>query len=150
MFVGPGISRAQHIDVLTEQINGQLVTGNGNFDADTWILGGRVFHRDFGSSFAINNPGFNSIGAGSPDLPSGSQSLPPNTPLSWEFVPMTIGGVSSNLFYWNGLNATGMAATSSNDINFGPAPLPSYSLTLFDISSVAHAADGTNSSCPAA
>ena len=30
-LVGPGIARAQHIDVLTEQINGQLVTGKREF-----------------------------------------------------------------------------------------------------------------------
>jgi hypothetical protein len=147
-LVGPGISQAQHIDVLTEQINGQLVTGNGNFDADTWTLGGRVFHRDFGTTFAMNNPGFNSIGAGSPDLPFGSQSLPSSTPLSWDFLPMTIGGVSSNLFYWNGQDSDGVPGLTANDIKFGAAPLLSYSLTLFDISNVGHAADGTNTVVP--
>jgi hypothetical protein len=147
-FVGPGISRAQHLDVLNEQINGQLVTGTGNFDTDTWTLGPRVFHRDFGTSFAINNPGFNSIGAGSPDLPSGSQSLPASRPLSWDFLPMTIGGVSSNLFYWSGQDTDGVPGLTANDIKFGAAPLPSYSLTLFDISNVAHAADGTNTVVP--
>jgi hypothetical protein len=148
VIVGPGIARAQHLDVLNEQINGQLVTGLANFDADTWTLGPRVFHRDFGTSFAINNPGFNAIGAGSIDLPSGSQALPANTQLSWDFLPMTIGSVSSNLFYWNGLNSSGMPATSSGDIHFGPAPLASYSLTLFDVNNGAHAADGSNSVVP--
>jgi hypothetical protein len=52
------------------------------------------------------------------------------------------------LFYWNGLSSTGTPATSMNDINFGAAPLPSYSLTLFDISNVAHSADGTNTVVP--
>src|SRR5262249_50215321 len=120
---GSGICRAQHIDVLNEQINGQLVTGYGNFDSDTWTLGGRVFHRDFGSTFAINNPGFNSIGAGSPDMPSGAQSLPASLQLSWDFLPMTIGNVSSNLFYWNGLDSSGLPATSPSDIHFAPTPL---------------------------
>jgi hypothetical protein len=147
-MVGSGSARAQHIDVLTEQINGQLVTGTGNFDTDTWTLGPRVFHRDFGTSFAINNPGFNSIGAGSIDLPSGSQSLPGSTPLSWDFLPMTIGGVSSNLFYWNGQDTDGVPGLTASDIQFGALPLPSYTLTLFDVNNGAHAADGTNTVVP--
>jgi hypothetical protein len=151
LCVGSGIARAQHLDVLNEQINGQLVTGDGNFDADTWILGGRVFHRDLASGtngLQGNNPGFNAIGAGSSDMPVGAQALPPSTPLSWDFLPMTISGVSSNLFYWNGQDSDGVPGLTQNDIQFGALPLPSYTLTLFDINNGAHAADGTNRIVP--
>jgi hypothetical protein len=151
LCVGSGIARAQHLDLLNEQINGQLVTGDGNFDADTWILGGRVFHRDLASGtngLQGNNPGFNAIGAGSSDMPVGTQPLPPSTPLSWDFLPMTIGGMSSNLFYWNGQDSDGVPGLTQNDIQFGALPLLSYTLTLFDINNGAHAADGTNTVVP--
>ena len=148
-MVGPGIARAQHIDVLNEQINGQLVTGTGNFDTDTWTLGPRVFHRDFGTSFAINNPGFNSIGAGSPDLPSGSQALPAKH--------ATVVGLSADddrrrvkqpvLLEWTKIR-DGVPGLTASDIKFGAPPLPSYTLTLYDISDVGHAADGTNTIVP--
>jgi hypothetical protein len=47
--------------------------------------------------------------------PSGTQALPINTNLYWDFVPMTTGGYTSNLLYWNGQGA----------VNFGPVPIPS-------------------------
>src|SRR5437016_3934053 len=102
-FAGPTIAWAQHYDVLAQQMNGKIVTGTADFDNFQWQLGLRVFHRDFGSTYAINNPGFNALGAGSPSMPAGAQALPGNTDLSWDFLPMTItngNSLSQNLFYW--------------------------------------------------
>jgi hypothetical protein len=145
---GSGIARAQHLDVLSQQQNGRLVTGTGDFDHDAWTLGLRVFHRDFGSTYAINNPGFNSIGAGSPDMPAGASALPANQPLSWDFLPMTIGDLSANLFYWNGQDSDGVAGFTPADVKFGALPTPAYTLTLFDLNNVGHAVDGTNTFVP--
>ena len=61
---------------------------------------------------------------------------------------MTIGGVSSNLFYWNGQDSDGVPGSTASDIQFGALPLPSYTLTLFDINNGAHSADGTNTIVP--
>jgi hypothetical protein len=47
--------------------------------------------------------------------PAGTQPLPPNTNIYWDFLPMTVGGYTSNLLYWNGHGA----------VNFGPVPIPS-------------------------
>ena len=150
--VGPGTARALHLDVLPEQINGQIVTGTADYDHDLWTLGERVFHRDFGSTYAINNPGFSSIGAGSPDMPAGAQALPGNQPLSWDFLSMTItngnDSLSQNLFYWDGQDTDGMPGLTPNDVKFGPLPGPNYTLTLFDINNVGHATDGTNTIVP--
>ena len=41
LIVGSGTARALHLDVLSEQMNGQIVTGTGNFDDDLWTLGER-------------------------------------------------------------------------------------------------------------
>ncbi len=152
LSVGPGNARALHLDVLNQQVNGQLVTGTGDFDHDLWTLGERVFHRDFGSTFAINNPGYNSIGAGSPDMPVRAQALIGNLPLSWDFLPMTITNgnqsLSQNLFYWNGQDTDGLPGLTPTDVKFGALPGPNYTLTLFDNSNVAHATDGTNTIVP--
>lgn len=47
--------------------------------------------------------------------PTGTQAIPTLTSLYWDFVPMTVGGYTSNLLYWNGQGA----------VNFGPVPIPS-------------------------
>ncbi len=150
--VGPGTARALHFDVLVEQMNGKLVTGTADYDHDLWTLGERIFHRDFGSTYANNNPGFSSIGAGSPDMPAGAQALTGNMPLSWDFLPMTItngnNSLSKNLFYWNGQDTDSVPGLTPNDVKFGALPGPNYTLTLFDINNGGHATDGTNTIVP--
>lgn len=47
--------------------------------------------------------------------PVGTQALPINSSIYWDFLPMTTGGYTSNLLYWNGQGA----------VNFGPVPVPS-------------------------
>src|SRR3954470_5041994 len=95
---GIGTARAQHYDVLTQQMHNQLVTGTADFDSNQWLLGLRVFHRDFDTDYAINNPGFNALGAGSFSMPAGAEALPGNLDLSWDFLPMTTNNLSQNLF----------------------------------------------------
>jgi hypothetical protein len=46
--------------------------------------------------------------------PAGTQPLPTNTNIYWDFLPMTVSGYTSNLLYWNG----------QGDVNFGPVPIP--------------------------
>jgi hypothetical protein len=48
-------------------------------------------------------------------LPAGTQALPTNTNLFWDFLPMTVNGYTSNLLYWDGQGA----------VNFGAVPIPS-------------------------
>ena len=148
LSVGSGTARALHLDVLSQQQNGRLVTGTGDFDHDLWTLGLRDFHRDFDSTYATNNPGFNSIGAGSPDMPAGASALPANQPLSWDFLPMTINSLSANLFYWNGQDSDGVAGFTPADVKFGALPTPAYTLTLFDLNNAAHSVNGTNTFVP--
>ncbi len=155
LSVGLGTARALHLDVLSEQVNGQIVTGTGDFDHDQWTLGERVFHRDLGPAPASNptllqnnNPGFNSIGDGSPDMPAGAQALLPGAILSWDFLPMTINGRSQNLFYWNGQDSDGVPGFTPADVQFGPIPTPAYRLTLLDFNSGIHSVDGTNTIVP--
>jgi hypothetical protein len=147
-FAGLDSVRAQHFDILSQQSNGSVVTGTADFDSNQWRIGVRVFHRDFDSDFAINNPGFNSLGAGSPSMPAGAQALLGATDLSWDFLPMTINGVAQNLFYWNGQDTDGLPGLTSNDVSFGPLPGPNYTLSLFDKSNAKISVAGTNAVVP--
>ncbi len=157
--VGPGTARALHLDVLSEQQNGRIVTGTGDFDHDLWTLGERVFHRDLGPTPTTNptylsntNPGFNSIGAGSPDMPAGAQALLGNAIFSWDFLPMTITdgstSLSQNLFYWNGQDSDGVPGFTPADVHFGAIPSANYRLSLIDFNGHIHSVDGTNTIVP--
>lgn len=144
-FAGPRLSWAQHFDVLAQQVSGTLVTGTANIDSNKWQLGLRVFHRDFDSDYAINNPGFNSLAANSPSMPAGAQALPGSTDLSWDFLPMTINNtLSQNLFYWNGQDTDGVPGLTPNDVAFGPLPGPNYTLSLFDKTNAKFSVNGAN------
>jgi hypothetical protein len=148
VVAGPGTARAQHLDVLVQQQNGTLITGNANFDGSTWTTGRRVFAGEFDGDFAVNSPGYNALAAGSPSLPAGAQALPGNSALSWDFLPMTIAPRVANLFYWNGLESDGLPGISPGDVQFGLLPGPSYSLSLFDQSGGSFAVNGSSDVVP--
>lgn len=137
--IGVGIhpAQAQHVDVMVLQLHGRLATGSGDFESGEWTLGHRVYSREFDSDFLVNNPGFNSLGSGSPLLPPGSQALPAVTNLSWDFLPMKIGSVTSNLFYWDGSESDGQPGLSVDDVAFA-APPGHYALTMYDRNSQPH------------
>jgi hypothetical protein len=142
-FAGLGISRAQHFDVLVQQVDSQLATGTADFDSGQWYMGRRVYSREFDGDFAVNNPGYNALGAGSPSLRAGSQALPGNTALAWDFLPMTIETARSNLYYWNGLESDGLPGITPGDVLFGMLPGPGYTLGLFDKTSTAFTVNGS-------
>jgi hypothetical protein len=128
---------AQHHDILVQDVGQRLATGAADFDGGNMQLGARVFTAFFDSFYAVDNPGFNSIGAGSGSLPAGSSALPGNSDLMWDFLPMKVDGYESNLLYWNG------AGTVTSDVAFGAAPGPTYSLTLFGKNNLGATADGS-------
>jgi hypothetical protein len=141
---GSGIARAQHLDVLVGQVDGCLVTGRADFDGGEWTLGQRVYSGEFDGDFAVNNPGYNGLGAGSPSLPADSQALPGNAALEWDFLPMTIAPQKSNLFYWNGLESDGVPGITPGDVMFGALPGVDYTLGLFDKSGTPHTVNGAS------
>jgi len=143
-FAGSGSARAQHNDVLVQQRDGQLVTGSADFDSNQWALGRRVYAREFDGDFAINNPGFNALGSGSPSLPPGGQALPGNASLGWDFLPLVVGDLTANFFYWDGQETDGMPGLTPEDVVFGTLPGPNYSLALFDRTSTGFAVDGSD------
>jgi hypothetical protein len=114
--------------VLLQSAGGNLVTlgSAGGFVN----LGQRTFSAEFDASFSINNPGFNSLAAGNPNLPAGVGGLPGDTPLGWDFSPMRIGDMAANLFYWNGADSDGVPGFSANDVRFGATPSATYRLYM--------------------
>lgn len=115
--------RAQHLDVLVQDLDGRLATGAADWTAGSWTLGRRVYAAEFDSDYAVSNPGFNALAANSPSLPAGSAGLPGGAALSWDFLPLKIDGVLANLFYWN--------SASPATVDFGALPGPNYELSLF-------------------
>jgi hypothetical protein len=128
-----------HADgILVQTIDGQLVTGINDDESGTQQIGVRAFTSQFPSTFAWSNPGFHSLS----NAPAGTSPLPESTNLDWDFLPMTEGGLNSNLLYWDGSGST------PDDVEFGPAPGPNYTITLFGRNNEAAAADGTSIMIP--
>ena len=131
-------SLAQHSDVLMQNLDDRLTSGDADFDSGVWSLGARVYTDEFDSSYAIDDPGWNALGAGSPSMPGGASALPGDTDLEWDFLPMKIDGTISNLFYWDG----------SGSVNFGATPTPDYKLYLQAKSSNFIPVDGSDQIVP--
>ncbi len=143
-LAGPGTARAQHLGVLVQQVDGQLVTGQADFDNYRFILGQRVYPSEFDSDYAIYLPGFAAMGSGSSYLPAGSQALPGNTDLEWDFLPMAVDDVSQNLFYWDGSDTDGVPGLTADDVAFGPLPGMDYLVSLWDKSGTKYSVDGSD------
>lgn len=107
--------------VLLQAQNGGLAVGLDNEDGGTQDMGVRVFAAQFPSLYAINAPSF--ISLSSP--PTGYEVIPPQTNVSWDFLPMNYGGMTSNLLYWDG------QGTTPSDVSFGLPTDPNVTLTLF-------------------
>jgi hypothetical protein len=129
--------------VLIQASNGTLVTAGSA--AGQVILDQRTFMGEFDSSFSTNNPGFNSLGAGNPNLPAGLESLPGGAGLGWDFWPMRIGNVASNLLYWDGVESDGVPALTDDDVRFGPPPALTYRFYMLN---TGYYVDGTNAVVP--
>jgi hypothetical protein len=133
---------AQHFDVLVQAVDGKLTTGAADIDSESFTLGLRVWSRFLSSSFVSSHPGFNAVSTATGSLPPGSSALPGNADLFWDFVPMKVGAVTSNLLYWNG------AGTTPADVSFGPPPTSEFSLSLFGVNNARAAADGSDQLVP--
>ncbi len=142
LFAANRLACAQHVDILVQQVDGRLVTGSADFEADEWTIGRRVYSSEFDDDFSVDEPGFNALSAGSPSLPMGSQALPGNTALAWDFLPMTVAPLRANLFYWNGLESDGLPGITPGDVHFGPSPGAGYTFGLFDKTSTAFTVNG--------
>lgn len=109
----------QDVDILISNEDGVLtVAGNALSPGE-----GRTYIPRFNSFYSVNDPGFR---ASPGDLPN-------NGALEWDFLPMTIDGLTSNLLYWDGQGGVP---------SFGSTPTAEYSLALFGRNNAKAAAAG--------
>ncbi len=118
-------------DIVTLDMDDRLTTGYYN-TLGAFALGKRTFSDEFLSNNAVDDPGWNTFGAGSPDLPAGGEPLPAHAALEWDWLPMKIDGVTSNLFHWDGVGSV--------DFNLPPA---GHAMALQDKDGAFFAIDGS-------
>ena len=114
---------AQHADIMVQDLDDRLTLGTADYLANNgqgaWVLGNRTFADDFDSNFDVNDPGWTIFGAGNSNLPPGSEGLPANTDLDYDFLPMKIDGYTSNFMYWDGSGSVDFGATPTSNYSFG-------------------------------
>lgn len=135
-------------DVLLQTLDGKIVTGVVDHDTFVGSLGQRVHRQQFlqvSSNFRSSNPGFVSFATGSANMPPGAAGFPANHDVSFDLVPMTIGQVVSNLFYWNGTDTNGNGLDLT-DVNF-TVPMDT-AWDVFDANFNVFTASGTDQIVP--
>jgi hypothetical protein len=92
-------------DVMLQSMDGIIVTGTVDDQTGFGTLGTRVFRGNFFSSFVSADPGFYGLPTGSPSMPPGAAGFPSEHDIEFDLLPMRIGDVKSNLFYWDGVSS---------------------------------------------
>jgi hypothetical protein len=139
----PSIATGHNGGILIQVADGQLVTGldneqpGGTPDMDervfSSLLRPDLYGQDLPSFLSLSNP------------PANTAALPPGASIYWDFLPMTINGVTSNLFYWDG------AGTMTQDVQFNLVPQADVSLGIYNVTDGGSAiAEGTPEMVPGA
>jgi hypothetical protein len=111
----PLLAGAHFGGFIVQLQNGGLIVGQdaempgGEPNWDTQAIGSLFAPQQYSDL-----PSFLSLA----NAPAGTQPLPTNTSIYWDFLPMTTGGYTSNLLYWDG------QGTNIADVDFGPVPVP--------------------------
>jgi hypothetical protein len=136
-------------DIMLQTKAGKIVTGLVDDVSGVGTLGTRVYGRQFllvSGSFRASNPGFYALRTGNPNMPTGAAGFPAMHDVNFDLLPMTIGTVSSNLFFWDGSNANG-GDFDASDVNF-VSPAAGVNWTQFDDNFSPFVAAGTNQLVP--
>ncbi len=102
--------------VLVQRQGDRLVTGYDSDAPGGQTIGTRVFSSYLPSNGLTTDPSFLSV---SP-APAGTESLAAGEDVFWDFLPLTTGGVTSNLMHWDGAGEPAFVAAED------------ASLTLYD------------------
>lgn len=114
-----------HVDAfLLVGPNGKIRTGGYDFE-DNIVdnVNTFVYEGEFDQFGTTDEPGFNSLSSTNPQLPAGFSTLPGNTSVVWTGKAFTIGGVTSNLWHWDGTGPVDFdPLTDGTVLNIGKAP----------------------------
>ncbi|MEM9186706.1 MAG: hypothetical protein AAGB00_09450 [Planctomycetota bacterium] len=144
-------AQAQHLDVLLQVVDQKIVTGEANYDTNTWLVGQRVYKRQFAVfqpfsfspiTWRTNDPGFTTLATGNTDLEPDVFGFAPGIDVLLDIVPSTIDGVRSNLWYWDGVDPTEDGFTTG-DVAFDLPP-EGVDWTLTDQNVNQFTADGSD------
>jgi hypothetical protein len=94
-------------DVMLQTMNGKIVTGLVDDLTGMGTLGTRVYSGQFLTNFLASNPGFFGLRTGDASIPPGAAGFRSNHDINFDLLPMTIGSVWSNLYFWDGSDANG-------------------------------------------
>ena len=104
--------RAQHFDVFVGRPTVGTQTSYGGIDVDTAAitLNQRVFESEMGAdpfdgAYTSVEPGFNHP-ADDSALPAGAASLLAGDEIFVTALPLTVGGTTSSLFFWDGVGSS--------------------------------------------
>lgn len=117
--IGPGrIASADGTGVLIQRQGDRLAIGfdTGAATSDSTGLGALAFGGVVASDGLTQEPSFLSLAI----PPTGSEQLPIGQNVYWDFVPLTHGGVTSNLMRWEGAG------------EFDLTPVEDATVTLYD------------------
>jgi len=107
-------------DILLQTLNGRIATGIVDDQSGMGTLEQRVYGGHFqlvSGNFRASNPGFFGLRSGDANMPSGASGFPSQHDVSFDLLPMSIGLVSSNLFYWDGSDVNG-GGIDLTDVDF--------------------------------
>lgn len=145
-----GLAVGQHTgDVQVQAADGKIIVGSASLDSgnDTLgvTIGDRVFSGMLLSNYRGSDPGFNSDPTGSLILPAGVEGFGSGTNVRFDLLPIHVGSVVANFFYWDGLSEGG--APTAGDVDFVKAP-SNVSWTLVDDDFDFYTADGSDQFVP--
>jgi hypothetical protein len=118
--------------ILVQAHGSSLIIGHDNEDGSGQNIGVRAFTSLMPSTLAWDSPSFISLST----APVGTEPLPPQTDVEWDFLPMSTNGVTSNLLYWDGQGST------AADVEFGLVPQTGVTMSLFGRNFESAAVDG--------
>jgi hypothetical protein len=107
--------------ILVQSQGTALVIGHDAEDGSGTTMGIRAFTSLMPSTLAWDSPSFISFST----PPAGTQALPPLTNVDWDFLPMSVDDVTSNLLYWDA------QGTTPADVEFGLVPQAGVTMTLY-------------------
>ena len=133
---------------MLQTMNGKVVTGTVDDVSGVGTLGTRVYGGQFqqvGSNFRSSNPGFFGLRTGDANMPPGASGFPSQHDVTFDLLPMSIGPVGSNLFYWDGRDANG-GGIDFTDVDF-VVPTGVF-WDVFDANFAVTTADGSDQLVP--